>query len=69
MVLLAPSASALRKMLDMCDTYANTHDLIFNAAKTQLICFLKCHECSLPVIHFNNMLLKFTDEVIHLVIF
>ena len=35
-VLLAPCASALRTMLSICDSYARSHGLIFNAAKTQL---------------------------------
>ena len=39
-VLLAPSASALRHMLSICESYyATSHVLIFDANKTQLICF------------------------------
>jgi hypothetical protein len=38
-VLLAPCASALRTMLDICSSYAVSHGLEFNANKTQLICF------------------------------
>ena len=38
-VLLAPSASALRRMLSICDSFATSHGLLFNADKTQLICF------------------------------
>ena len=38
-VLLAPCASALRTMLDICTSYAVSHGLEFNANKTQLICF------------------------------
>ena len=37
--LLAPSASALRLMLNTCVKFASSHSLSFNAAKTQLICF------------------------------
>ena len=40
-VLLAPCASALRKMLSICSSYANSHGLSFNTEKTQLICFSK----------------------------
>ena len=38
-VLLAPCASSLRTMLDICSSYAVFHCLEFNANKTQLICF------------------------------
>ena len=38
-VLLAPCASALLIMLTICDTYAKSHGLLFNTAKTQLIRF------------------------------
>ena len=38
-VLLAPSASALRRMLSICVSYATSHGLVFNVDKTQLICF------------------------------
>ena len=38
-VLLAPSASALRIMLNICCTFSVAHKLEFNANKTQLICF------------------------------
>ena len=40
--LLAPSPSALRLILDTCRHVANSLSLIFNAAKTQLICFSSC---------------------------
>ena len=38
-VLLAPSASALRCMINICCRYAFQHGLKFNANKTQLIFF------------------------------
>ena len=47
-VLLAPCASALRHMLNICDSFATSHGLVFNANKTQLVCFRRsmishCH--------------------------
>ena len=64
-VLLAPCASALRCMLNICNTYASQHGLLFNAGKTQLICFRKSKSIkSLPVI--QNTQLKYKDEVKHL---
>ena len=67
LVLLAPTASALRQMLSICDSYANSHGLVFNANKTQLICFHSRHaECPLPVIYFNNLELQYQKQVSHL---
>ena len=66
-VLLAPCASAMRHMLNICDSYATSHGLIFNAIKTQLICFRRCHALrNIPTIVFNNIPLSFLDEVSHL---
>ena len=53
LVLLAPTASVLWQMLSICDSYTNSHGLVFNANKTQLICFHSRHtECTYPVILF-----------------
>ena len=38
-VLLAPCASAIWIMLDICNSFATKRKLEFNANKTQLICF------------------------------
>ena len=43
------------------------HGLVFNAAKTQLICFRRrLTSSSLPIIHFNETELQFVDQVTHL---
>ena len=67
-VLLAPCASALRTMLSTCLSYAHSHGLVFNAAKTQLICFRKSASlhCKRSSIMFNDIQLKFSDNVSHL---
>ena len=39
LALLAPSAHALRRMLKVCSDFAMERNLMFNAGKTQLICF------------------------------
>ena len=67
LVLLAPCASALRRMLSICSYYARDHGLLFNPCKTQLICFLSTKSCLfLPSIAFNNTVLTYSNEVIHL---
>ena len=63
-VLLAPCASALRKMLSICNS---SHGLIFNSEKIQLICFRKnVRQSSVDHIEFNGVLLKFSNKVLHL---
>ena len=58
-VLLPPCASALRKMLSLCTSYAASHGLIFNTEKTQLICFRKCsYPDPVDVIVFNGLRLQ-----------
>lgn len=65
--LLAPSPSALRILLKECELFAADHNLTFNAAKTQLICFrsspkVKCVGKFL----FSGQPLVFSDTVTHL---
>ena len=55
-VLLAPCASALRRMLDICSCFASSHGLVFNASKTQLICFRSTKVFKYPpTITFENV--------------
>ena len=57
-VLLAPCASALRKMLSICNSYVSSHGLIFNSEKTQLIFFRKnVRQSSIDHIEYNGVLL------------
>ena len=66
-VLLAPCPSALRIMLEICSSYAANHGLKFNAEKTQLICFHLRHcQPRIPIIQFNDTILHYTNEVVHL---
>ena len=54
-------------MLDICDTFASSHGLVFNAAKTQLICFRQRYTNTFPPeIIFNGSTLRFVEEVSHL---
>ena len=39
-VLIAPSRSAMRKLLAICDGYASDYDIIFNADKSKFIGFV-----------------------------
>ena len=66
-VLLAPCASALRVMLNICCPYASHHGLKFNPEKSQLICFRLRHTrpCSANI-KFNDTVLPYVNEVAHL---
>ena len=66
-VLLAPCASALRVMLNICCLYASHHGLKFNPEKSQLICFRLRHTrpCSANI-KFNDTVLPYVNEVAHL---
>lgn len=39
MILLAPSIKGLRILLKICEEYANTHNMMYNPKKTELIAF------------------------------
>ena len=41
-VLLAPSANAMRKMLRLCDDFARDYDVKFNANKSKFIVLKPC---------------------------
>ena len=67
LALLAPSAHALRRMLQICSDFAMERNLMFNAGKTQLICFRRhksvvVNDC----IEFCGQKLNFSDSVSHL---
>ena len=66
-VLLAPCQFALRNLQNICSSYASTHGLRFNADKTWLIFSHLCQSHpTIPVVCFNNIVLHYFDEVIHL---
>ena len=51
LTILAPSPDALRKMLTICEEFAQTHGIRFHASKTQLICFK--HSAATVPAHFS----------------
>ena len=42
-VLLAPTASAMRHLLSLCDDFAAEYDILFNASKSKCIYFAPCN--------------------------
>ena len=66
LTILAPSPDALRKMLTICEEFAQTHGIHFNASKTQLICFR--HSAATVPAHISlcGQCLPLVDSVVHL---
>jgi hypothetical protein len=68
MSLVCPSISALRKLIRICEQYAEQHDIIYNAKKTVCMCFessrLKFDR--LPCIYLCGEKLNFVDNCTYL---
>ncbi|XP_049696641.2 retrovirus-related Pol polyprotein from type-1 retrotransposable element R2 [Helicoverpa armigera] len=64
MVLLSPSISALRRLLRICEDYAVTHGLRYNAVKSELMVFKagnKCYDIVPPVTLAGTPLTRVTQ--------
>ena len=67
LILLAPSPSALRLMLNLCESFAYSYGLKFNASKTQLIRFglSLSNTCNARIVFCGEQLV-FLNTVCHL---
>ena len=45
--LLAPSRESMVFMLEMCESFAFTHDTLFNASKTKYMIFRRCERVNM----------------------
>ncbi|XP_045448694.1 uncharacterized protein LOC123657160 [Melitaea cinxia] len=56
MVLLAPSVSAIRRMLAFCESYAETHGLVYNNKKSEYLVFKAGNRLpeNIPLIKLNG---------------
>ena len=52
LVLIAPSAIAMRHMLQVCDDYAAQYNVLFNATKSKCLC---CHPVGTPKHGLNSV--------------
>ncbi|XP_063379380.1 uncharacterized protein LOC134666122 [Cydia fagiglandana] len=68
MVLLSPSISALRKLLAVCETYAETHGLQYNPKKSQVLMFKagSYTPSSVPPVVLHGTTLSVVDKVKYL---
>ena len=60
-VLLATSPAALQKLLNSCEEYADSHDIIYNVTKTYCMCIKpKCFKnLTVPDVFLNGRILKY----------
>ena len=62
LVLLSPSASAMRQMLVICDDFAREFHVVFNASKSKCVTFppryLKGRPGHEPVFHIGNNVIE-----------
>ena len=71
-VLIAPSASALRIMLAICDNYANDYCISFNANKSKCLVILPRKRCFLReyvkncTFYVGNNPIEYVDSFAHL---
>ena len=66
LTILAPSPDALRKMLALCEEYAQSHCIQFNPSKTQLICFRRTAVSDHTHFSLCGQHLPLVDSVVHL---
>jgi hypothetical protein len=68
-VLLAPSATAMRRLLTICDQFADDYNLSFNTNKSQCMFFPPVgvqRLSTLPTFRLNGKELTFVDKYMHL---
>ena len=60
--LLAPSRASMVLMLENCESFALTHDLLFNASKTKYKIFKRCESVNTAPLYFKNMPINCVHE-------
>ena len=63
--LIAPSIYALKKMISVCESYAERHHIIFNPTKSKLLCY-NVDPSSLGPIYLNNQSISIVSHDKHL---
>ena len=68
LALLAPNFACLKSMIQLCESFAQEFDLLFNATKTVCILFSDRtrHSGDPPPLYVNNVMLKWTESAKHL---
>ena len=60
--LLAPSKASRVLMLEKCETFSLTHDMLFNASKLNNMIFKRCKSVHMVVLYFKNMTINYVHE-------
>ena len=67
MCILAPSASGLQKLVDICAEYGIEHDILYHTVKTKCVTFLpKRYKLHVPSVSLNNVVLDYVDKIKYL---
>ena len=64
--LVAPSMQCLKKMIIICEKYANSHSITFNPNKSKLLCFNVDHTDVIPQTYLNGEVIPVVDSDKHL---
>ena len=64
--LVAPSMQCLKKMIIICEKYANSHSITFNPNKSKLLCFKVDHTDVIPQTYLNGEVIPVVDSDKHL---
>ena len=63
-ILICPSATAMKEMIKMCEDYAKDHNILFNGKKSKYLIFGEYKYN--PIITVNNEIVPRCDSAIHL---
>lgn len=55
MVLMAPSPTALQKLINCCEEFANSCEIVFNSLKSKLLCIRPKLHKDMPQIILNDV--------------
>ena len=64
--LVAPSLTSLKQMIKICEQFAGSHSITFNALKTKLLCFNMKLESKFPPIYLNGERVSIVENEKHL---
>ena len=66
--MLAPTATAMRHLLSVCDIVVTDFDVSFNAQKTKCIFFINVssqQKCPLPIFYVGKNIIQYVDNWPH----
>ena len=64
--LIAPSLSSLKQMMQICENFAKSHNIVYNFSKTKLLCYNKNSQTVIPPIYLNGEQVSVAEQKKHL---